>query len=171
MYSHIQRDGAKPAQKRITPNCGDVDAGGPEKLDDVRRQGSRVQSHTTGVRESIPIWLPVKFPNAWEGIARAHTSSKCCPHLSVHRLNGIAESRTSASKESRFQRHSDSGFLFVLKWIGDFALCTPHHEPLIGRDSLADFSNLMVLLEWICPAKEEWIRPHCRVPQIVRERP
>jgi len=46
-----------------------------------------------------------------------------------------------------------------------------HHEQLIGRDSLADFSNLMALLEWICPAKAAWIRPHCRVPQIVRERP
>jgi hypothetical protein len=46
-----------------------------------------------------------------------------------------------------------------------------HHEPLIGRDNLADFSNLISLLEWICPAKAEWIRPYCRVAQIVRERP
>jgi hypothetical protein len=46
-----------------------------------------------------------------------------------------------------------------------------HHEPLIGRDTLADFSNLMTLLEWICPAKAAWIKGHCRIPQIVRERP
>jgi hypothetical protein len=46
-----------------------------------------------------------------------------------------------------------------------------HHEPLIGRDSLADFSNLMALLEWIYPAKATWIRPYCHVPQIVRQRP
>jgi hypothetical protein len=46
-----------------------------------------------------------------------------------------------------------------------------HHEPLIGRDNLSDFSNLMTLLEWICPEKAAWIRPHCRVAQIVRERP
>jgi hypothetical protein len=46
-----------------------------------------------------------------------------------------------------------------------------HHEPLIGRDTLADFSNLMTLLEWISPAKVKWIRTHCRVPQVVRERP
>jgi hypothetical protein len=46
-----------------------------------------------------------------------------------------------------------------------------HHEPLIGRDSLADFSNLMTLLEWICPAKALWIKPYCRVPEIVRQRP
>jgi hypothetical protein len=46
-----------------------------------------------------------------------------------------------------------------------------HHEPLIGRDSLGDFSNLMTLLEWICPAKAVWIRPHCRVAEIVRQRP
>jgi hypothetical protein len=46
-----------------------------------------------------------------------------------------------------------------------------HHEPLIGRNSLKDFSQLMELLEWICPSKVRWIKPHCRVPQIVRERP
>jgi hypothetical protein len=46
-----------------------------------------------------------------------------------------------------------------------------HHEPLTGRNNLSDFSNLMMLLEWICPEKAAWIRPHCRVPQIVRERP
>jgi hypothetical protein len=46
-----------------------------------------------------------------------------------------------------------------------------HHEPLIGRDTLADFSNLMTLLDWISPAKAKWTREHCRVPQIVRERP
>ncbi|HEU0081813.1 MAG TPA: hypothetical protein VFQ87_03000 [Bradyrhizobium sp.] len=46
-----------------------------------------------------------------------------------------------------------------------------HHEPLIGRNNLSDFSGLMTLLEWISPEKAAWIRPHCRVPQIVRERP
>jgi hypothetical protein len=46
-----------------------------------------------------------------------------------------------------------------------------HHEPLIGRDTLGDFSNLMTLLEWICPAKAAWLRPYCRVPDIVRQRP
>jgi hypothetical protein len=46
-----------------------------------------------------------------------------------------------------------------------------HHEPLIGRDTLADFSTLMTLLEWISPAKASWIRPHSRVSEIVRERP
>jgi len=46
-----------------------------------------------------------------------------------------------------------------------------HHEPLIGRNNLGDFSNLMTLLEWICPAKAVWVKPHCRVPEIVRQRP
>ena len=46
-----------------------------------------------------------------------------------------------------------------------------HHEPLIGRDALTDFSNLMSLLEWLSPAKAAWTKPHCRVPEIVRQRP
>jgi hypothetical protein len=46
-----------------------------------------------------------------------------------------------------------------------------HHEPLTARDNLSDFSELMTLREWISPEKAAWIRPHCRVSQIVRERP
>jgi hypothetical protein len=39
-----------------------------------------------------------------------------------------------------------------------------HHEPLIGRDNLSNFSNLMTLMEWICPEKAAWIRPHHLIP-------
>jgi hypothetical protein len=46
-----------------------------------------------------------------------------------------------------------------------------HHEPLIDRDISQDFATVMGLLEWICPAKMAWIKPHCRVPQILREKP
>ena len=46
-----------------------------------------------------------------------------------------------------------------------------HHEPLIARDALQDFSTVMGLLEWIGHVKAAWIRPHCRVPLVVREKP
>jgi hypothetical protein len=46
-----------------------------------------------------------------------------------------------------------------------------HHEPLIARDLSKDFANVMALLEWICPTKAAWVRPHCRVPQILRQKP
>ena len=46
-----------------------------------------------------------------------------------------------------------------------------HHEPLIARNISQDFADLMVLLEWICPTKAAWIRPHCRVPQVLRQKP
>jgi hypothetical protein len=46
-----------------------------------------------------------------------------------------------------------------------------HHEPLIGRNISQDFATVMLLLEWICPIKASWIRPHCRVPIVLRQRP
>ena len=46
-----------------------------------------------------------------------------------------------------------------------------HHEPLIGRDISQDFATVMRLLEWICPVKAAWIKPHCRIPQILRQKP
>jgi len=46
-----------------------------------------------------------------------------------------------------------------------------HHEPLIARDISNDFKVVMQLLEWICPTKAAWIRPYCRIPQILRQKP
>jgi hypothetical protein len=46
-----------------------------------------------------------------------------------------------------------------------------HHEPLIARNISQDFATAMVLLEWICPATAAWVRSHCRVPAILRQKP
>jgi hypothetical protein len=46
-----------------------------------------------------------------------------------------------------------------------------HHEPLIRRDVSADFANVIDLLSWLSPAKAAWIKPHCRVPALLRLKP
>ena len=46
-----------------------------------------------------------------------------------------------------------------------------HHEPIFRRDLLADHGIAMRLLRILCPATHDWIRPHCRVPQLVRRKP
>lgn len=46
-----------------------------------------------------------------------------------------------------------------------------HHEPIIGRDLSADHGTVMTVLEWICPVKAAWVRPYCRVPQLLRQKP
>jgi hypothetical protein len=46
-----------------------------------------------------------------------------------------------------------------------------HHEPLIRRNISQDFSDVMTMLEWICPAKTDWVRPKCRVPAVLRLKP
>ena len=46
-----------------------------------------------------------------------------------------------------------------------------HHEPIFKRDLLADFAEVMKLLKWICPDTHDWIRPHCRVPELMRRKP
>ena len=46
-----------------------------------------------------------------------------------------------------------------------------HHEPIFRRDLLADYGIAMRLLRLLCPATHDWIRPHCRVPQLVRRKP
>jgi hypothetical protein len=46
-----------------------------------------------------------------------------------------------------------------------------HHEPLIARDISHDYATVMTLLEWICPSTAEWVRAHCRVPAVLRQKP
>jgi hypothetical protein len=46
-----------------------------------------------------------------------------------------------------------------------------HHEPLIKRDISADYANVMEFLGWLCPTKIKWIRTHCRVPEVLRQKP
>jgi hypothetical protein len=46
-----------------------------------------------------------------------------------------------------------------------------HHEPIFQRDLQLDFSELMKLLSWICPTTEAWIRPHCEISAVVRQKP
>ncbi len=46
-----------------------------------------------------------------------------------------------------------------------------HHEPLLKRDPLQDYALVMETLRWICRDTADWIAPHCRVPEIVRQRP
>lgn len=46
-----------------------------------------------------------------------------------------------------------------------------HHEPIFKRNLLDDYSHCMEALNWICPTKAAWIKPHCRVATVMRQKP
>ncbi len=46
-----------------------------------------------------------------------------------------------------------------------------HHEPIFKRNVSADYADMMALLNWICPATHDWIRPHCQTPIVIRRKP
>jgi len=46
-----------------------------------------------------------------------------------------------------------------------------HHEPIFKLDLNAEFATVMSLLGWISPTKQDWVRPHCDVPSLLREKP
>lgn len=46
-----------------------------------------------------------------------------------------------------------------------------HHEPLLKRNHSNDYKVVTETLEWICPSKSGWLRPHCRVPELMRQKP
>ncbi len=46
-----------------------------------------------------------------------------------------------------------------------------HHEPIFGENISEEFRSVMELLGWICPKKAAWIKPHCRVLGLLRQKP
>jgi hypothetical protein len=46
-----------------------------------------------------------------------------------------------------------------------------HHEPLLRRSHSNDYKLVIETLEWLCPSKHGWLRPHCRVPELMRQKP
>ena len=46
-----------------------------------------------------------------------------------------------------------------------------HHEPIFKTDLSLEFSQVMGLVQWLCPDTHAWIRPHCRVPELLRQKP
>lgn len=46
-----------------------------------------------------------------------------------------------------------------------------HHEPLIKGNLSQTYSDVMALLQWLCPATAAWVKPHCDVQKIIRTKP
>ena len=46
-----------------------------------------------------------------------------------------------------------------------------HHEPVFRMDLSDEYHAIVQLLTWICPIKASWLRPYCRVPQMLRQKP
>ena len=46
-----------------------------------------------------------------------------------------------------------------------------HHEPIFRENISDEFRSVMELLGWICPEKAAWIKPHCRVLGLLRQKP
>ncbi len=55
--------------------------------------------------------------------------------------------------------------------IANFRNRISHHEPIFTRDLSGDYSSCMEMLSWLCPEKRKWIKPHCRVPIVLRQKP
>lgn len=46
-----------------------------------------------------------------------------------------------------------------------------HHEPIHALDLGLKYSQIMELLSWISPATKDWVKPHCKIPTLLREKP
>ena len=46
-----------------------------------------------------------------------------------------------------------------------------HHEPIFKANISEEYSNCMRALNWLCPHKTGWIKPQCKVMQVLRARP
>jgi hypothetical protein len=88
----------------------------------------------------------------WVNLCRKH------PRLT---MSGFASSAPETHQEISFQ----------IRHVHELRNRIAHHEPIFRRDLLADYSVTMQQLRTICPATHDWIRPHCRIPTLVRQKP
>jgi hypothetical protein len=55
--------------------------------------------------------------------------------------------------------------------IADFRNRISHHEPIFKRNLSGDYGKCIEAVKWLCPTKSTWIKPHCRVSAMIREKP
>lgn len=46
-----------------------------------------------------------------------------------------------------------------------------HHEPIINRNISGDYAQILRAIDWMCPHSGKLIRPHCRIPVVMRQKP
>ena len=46
-----------------------------------------------------------------------------------------------------------------------------HHEPIFTREITKDYATCLELIQWLSAVKAKWIKPHCEVMAVVRQRP
>lgn len=57
------------------------------------------------------------------------------------------------------------------KRVADLCNRTWRREPVFRMDLVGEFGAVMELLVWACPVEAGWIRPQCRAPTLVRQKP
>lgn len=46
-----------------------------------------------------------------------------------------------------------------------------HHEPIFKANITQEYSRCMEMLKWLCPHKQKWIKPQCKVMAVLRLKP
>ena len=125
-----------------------------EKIDEVcrrlERSGKPIETGQVIAGLSFGFWTSVLHGHYHSAIWSRHLDS-AIPSLPT----GI----------TRRELHREAGR------VADFRNRLWHHEPIFRRDLLSDYSRCMNLTGWLCPEKRDWIKPHCRVAAIMREKP
>jgi len=134
-----------------------LNAAGVERARDIetalRRIKSRGASLDTG---QVVATLSFGF---WAGLLRKRYN----PTIWGGRLQAAFPHLPPERTRADLERH--------VKRIADFRNRVWHHEPILKADLLAEYAAAMELLGWLCPYKAAWVKPHCRVPVLMRQKP
>jgi hypothetical protein len=59
----------------------------------------------------------------------------------------------------------------VSRQIANFRNRIWHHEPIFKANITLEYSRCMEMLKWLCPHKQKWIKPQCKVMAVLRQKP
>lgn len=116
----------------------------------ITRRGNRLDTDQIVSGLSFGFWVgmlqPKYNPDIW----------------GLHLRTSFPDLPAQESRQSLFKHGGD---------LAKFRNRISHHEPLLKEDAMKLYSNTLKLLGWLCPRTSAWIRPHCDVPKIVRQKP
>lgn len=130
---------------------------GPDKLRDLEVARRRI-THRRAPMETSQIVATLSL-GFWVGMLHRQYN----PQLWSSALRGTFADLPRNRKLSDLAAHA--------RRVRDLRNRIWHHEPIFRMNLSEEYRVVMELLTWICPVTSGWIRPNCRVPQVLRQKP
>ncbi len=138
-------------------DAGFVSVADPRAIDDITeakrrivKRGRPLETGQVVATLSFGFWVAMLNPRYNPTLWSSHLAS-AFPHLPAAVNRDALQAR--------------------MRGIADFRNRISHHEPIFKDNITKHWSDCIEALHWMCPSKQKWIKPLCKVTTVLREKP